>query len=128
MTSNLPADRASLIEVAPSGDHRCPAVATRGAPEQRRGPASFGRHTGSAAHNTERVFAVNLTLLDLRFLLRVPIFTLLFGALPDLVTYTVLAVLVAGSIFFLVSLGMGGPLWERWMQLLGAVVRRQEGE
>lgn len=71
---------------------------------------------------------MNLTLLDLRFLLRVPIFTLLFGALPDLVTYTVLAVLVAGSIFFLVSLGMGGPLWERWMQLLGAVVRRQEGE
>lgn len=51
----------------------------------------------------------------------------LTSALPLPVVYVLLAALVGGFLFFCICLSRGGPVWDRWVQLIRLLTRRKRG-
>lgn len=67
------------------------------------------------------------TLLNLRPPARALACLWLTSALPVPVVCVLLALFASGFIFFLVCLWRGGPVWDRWAQLLRLPPRRKRG-
>ncbi len=67
------------------------------------------------------------SLLNFRLPARALLLLWFLNTFPVPVSYALLAVLVGGAIFFFICLGIGGPLWDRWMQVLRLLTRRKRG-